>query len=143
MSVIAWTRLLSIYVCIHNTSGFFRFFCYKTVYGKHSAHMTAVLTNIQLVTAVHNVIFSRFWVRLYKWDFKRFQPNSKTCAIASKFSQYMKKVAYDLIVCNPFFLKKYNYSLISISKIKTKDQKLTFLDAYFEYKKWKLVLKIW
>ena len=48
-----------------------------------------------------------------------------------KFYFNTKETFYDII----FFLKKYNYSLISISKIKTKDQKLTFLDAYFEYKK--------
>ena len=34
-----------------------------------------------------------------------------------------------------FFLKSLNYQLISISKIKYKDEKITFMDAYFEYKK--------
>ena len=33
------------------------------------------------------------------------------------------------------FLKLYEYSLISISKIKYKDNKLVFMDAYFDYQK--------
>ena len=32
------------------------------------------------------------------------------------------------------FLKIYKYTLISISKIKYKDEKLIFIDAYFEYR---------
>ena len=47
------------------------------------------------------------------------------------FYQNTKETFYDVI----FFLKQYNYRLISISKIKKKNQKLIFMDAYFEYKK--------
>ena len=42
-----------------------------------------------------------------------------------------KKNFYEII----FFLKKFDYEIISISKIKYKNERVTFLDAYFECKK--------
>ena len=42
-----------------------------------------------------------------------------------------KKNFYEII----FYLKKFNYEIISISKIKYKNDRITFIDAYFEYKK--------
>ena len=60
--------------------------------------------------------------------------NIKLIKIELSFESFYyntKETFYDII----FFLKKYNYKLISISKIKKKNQKLTFMDAYFEYKK--------
>ena len=39
---------------------------------------------------------------------------------------------YDIL----FFLKKYDYKLISISKIKYLKNKITFIDGYFSTIKW-------
>ena len=48
-----------------------------------------------------------------------------------KFYEKTESNFYEIL----FFLKSLNYQLISISKIKYKDEKITFMDAYFEYKK--------
>lgn len=48
-----------------------------------------------------------------------------------KFYEKTESNFYEIL----FFLKRLNYQLISISKIKYKDEKITFMDAYFEYKK--------
>ncbi len=60
--------------------------------------------------------------------------NIKLIKIELSFESFYfntKENFYDIV----FFLKKYNYKLVSISKIKKKNQKLSFMDAYFEYKK--------
>lgn len=60
--------------------------------------------------------------------------NIRVLKIELSFEKFYEKTEsnfYEIL----FFLKSLNYQLISISKIKYKDEKITFMDAYFEYKK--------
>ena len=60
--------------------------------------------------------------------------NIKLLKIELSFTIFYKGTAANFYeVLN--YLKLYNYSLISISKVKYKNDKLAFMDAYFEYQK--------
>ena len=48
-----------------------------------------------------------------------------------KFYENTNETFYDIL----FYLKKYNYKLISISKIKHLNNKITFMDGYFSIHK--------
>ena len=59
--------------------------------------------------------------------------NIKLIKIELSFMERYKKVKpnfYDILT----YLNKFNYKLVSISKIKYKDQKLLLMDAFFSIK---------
>jgi hypothetical protein len=61
--------------------------------------------------------------------------NINLIKIEISFIERYKKVNsnfYDIV----FFLKKYNYNLISITKIKYKNEKILLMDAFFSISKY-------